>query len=337
MNSWVEESIHLHDIPAGPDEAGDESHFDRARKHRCTMSNPIFAEASAKRLSNEAAARFSYSTADQTLARRSIIRTIEFLGGQRRLYRLYERRNTALNPGETFFDAAIRLLDLEIDLRDEDLAKIPKSGPLLLLANHPYGVLDGLVLTWLVLRVRRDISVLANGVLTHVPEAREFLLPVDFSGSEAAKQVNLTSRRVALDRLCQGHAVGLFPGGGVSTSERPLSRPALDLPWAPFTAKLVHQSRATVIPVHFSGQNSRLFQIASHLSETLRLSLLFRETARRIGTSLHVRVGDPISHSVLAGFHNRADLVWELRRRTYALAPDDIDWMRHGRIRQPTA
>jgi putative hemolysin len=97
------------------------------------------------------------------------------------------------------------------------------------------------------------------------------------------------------------------------------------LPWAPFTAKLIRASRATVIPIFFVGQNSRLFHIASHISDTLRLSLVFRETARRMGTRLTVRVGRPIPFGETAHIEDRGEMVKELRRRTFALAqPGDI-------------
>ncbi len=282
--------------------------------------------------------RFSYSTATQPHVQRAFIRTVEFLGGQRRLRRLYERRNSALRPGETFFDAAVRLLALDVHVDNDALQALPKSGPIVFIANHPYGVLDGIVLTWLALKVRPDVKVLANGVLTTVPEAKDFLLPVDFTGTREATAINLQSRRTAQDWLNNGHAIGIFPGGGVSTSEKPLRGAALDLPWAPFTAKLIRSTRATVVPVHFSGQNSRLFQIASHLSVTLRLSLLFRETARRIGTRLEVRIGEPIPFQEIADIRDRNELVADLRRRTFALAArDDINWMRHGRLKETSS
>jgi putative hemolysin len=125
--------------------------------------------------------------------------------------------------------------------------------------------------------------------------------------------------------LRDGHAIGIFPAGGVSTSERPLKGPAVDLAWAPLAAKLIRMSGATVVPVFFVGQNSRLFQLASHLSLTLRLSLVFRETARRIGTILKVRIGRPIPHAAIAHLQDRAELVQELRKRTFALAkPGDV-------------
>jgi putative hemolysin len=222
----------------------------------------------------------------------------------------------------------------------DTLAEVPKTGPIVFISNHPYGVLDGITLTWLALQVRPDTKVLAGEVLCQAPEASANLLPVSFAPTREARETNVNSRRQAQEWLKAGHAVGIFPGGGVSTSERPHKGQAVDLAWAPFTAKMIRMSKATVVPVFFTGQNSRLFQLASHMSLTLRLSLVFRETARRIGTDLPVRVGKPIPFSEIEHLTDRDELVAELRKRTYALArPSDIEGdgkdlhLRQGRIK----
>ena len=264
--------------------------------------------------------RFSYSTADQPLIQRAVIQAIEKIGGQRKLKKLYEEHQESVKGGENFFDAAVRLLRVDVQFDSAALALTPKTGPVVFISNHPCGVLDGIILTWLALKVRPDTKVLANAVLCQAPDARENLLPVDFADTREARETNVKSRLAAQSWLQQGHAIGIFPGGGVSTTERPLKGPAVDLPWAPFTAKLIRPSRATVVPVYFVGQNSRLFQLASHLSLTLRLSLVFRETARRIGSSLKVRVGRPIPFDAIAHVEDRAALVQELRKRTFDLA-----------------
>jgi putative hemolysin len=264
--------------------------------------------------------RFSYSTEDQPLIQRAVIQAIEKIGGQRKLKKLYEEHQASVKRGENFFDAAVRLLRVDVEFDADALALTPKQGPVVFISNHPYGVLDGIILTWLALKIRPDTRVLANSVLCQAPDARDNLLPVDFAETREARETNVKSRLVAQAWLRQGHAIGIFPGGGVSTTERPLKGPAVDLPWAPFTAKLIRPSHATVVPIYFVGQNSRLFQLASHLSLTLRLSLVFRETARRIGTSLRVRVGRPIPFDEIAHLEDRTALVLELRKRTFELA-----------------
>lgn len=269
--------------------------------------------------------RFSYSTADQPAFQRAVIQTIERFGGQRKLKKLYFQHQKSVKGGENFFDAAIRLLRMKVEYDEAALAATPATGPVIFIANHPYGVLDGITLTWLATKVRPDTKVLANDVLCQAPEAAANLLPVAFAPTREARETNVNSRLQAQVWLKDGHAIGIFPGGGVSTSEKPLKGPAVDLPWAPFTAKLLRMSRATVVPVFFVGQNSRLFQLASHTSLTLRLSLVFRETARRIGSRLKVRVGAPIPFEEIAHIEDRGALVMELRKRTFGLArPEDI-------------
>ncbi len=265
---------------------------------------------------------FTYSTPDQSVAQRSFIRAVERLGGQARLKRLYDRYLDDVSGNKEFFQSAIDLLKLNIRHDAEQLRRVPANGPILFIANHPYGVLDGIVLTWLARQARPDVKVLANHVLCQAPDALQHLLPIDFSGTREANRVSAGSRSEAQRHLKAGGAVGIFPAGGVAASEKPLRGPALDSIWHPITAKFITMARATVVPVYFAGQNSRLFQLASHLSYTLRLSLYFWETSRRIGTDVDVAIGDPIPFTELEGFEERTDMMRELRRRTYALASD---------------
>lgn len=265
--------------------------------------------------------RFSYASAEFPLARRLLIQAIERLSGQRRLKRLYDANMDAVGRGEAcFFDTAVAALGLDVRYDPAALERVPRDGPVVFVANHPYGVLDGITLTWLARKVRPDTKVLAHSVLCQVHAARRHLLPIDFSGTPEARQVTLASRIAAQKWLRQGHAVGIFPAGGVATSQQPLGGPAFDPPWHPFTAKLVRRARATVVPVYFAGQNSRAFQLASHVSYTLRLSLLFRETARRMGSRLDVGIGQPVDYAELAEHTDRHRLVADVRRRTFGLA-----------------
>lgn len=264
---------------------------------------------------------FTYSSPQFSAFQRMMIRAIERAGGQRKLRRLYDEQVAGRwDESADFFALAVAALGLDIRYDAAALNKVPRDGPVLFVANHPYGVLDGIVLTWLTGLVRDDVKVLAHSVLCQAPGAQKKLLPIDFDGTPAAVRTTLKSRMTAQRWLKEGHAVGIFPAGGVSTSTRAFAGPACDPPWHPFTVKLLKGSKATVVPVFFAGQNSRLFQIASHVSYTWRLSLLFRETVRRIGTPLDIFIGEPIPYEDLPIEEERAVLVKELRRRTYALA-----------------
>ena len=163
-------------------------------------------------------------------------------------------------------------------------------------------------------QVRPDFKVLTHSLLLRATEARPYLLPVDFSGLPEAQATNLASRAAARHVLADGGCVVGFPAGGISTApDRFGRRPAVDAPWQPFTAQLIQRARATVVPVHFAGQNGRLFQIASHVSLTLRLSLIFREVKAKIGAVLPVTIGAPIPFEHLAHIGDRQILTDTLR------------------------
>jgi putative hemolysin len=263
---------------------------------------------------------FSYATANDPAVKRGLIRLVEKATGQPKLKRLYIQNQRHPRPSESFWQAAVRSLALDVRFDAAALARIPKTGPVVFVSNHPYGVLDGMVISWLVEKVRPDFAVLTNAVLMRAPEVRSFILPIDFSETEEAQRTNLASRAAALARLEAGGTVVVFPAGGVSTAPDRLGRkPAVDARWQPFVSQLIQRSKATVVPVWFGGQNSRLFQIASHLSLTLRLSLIFHEVKTRIGADLPVAIGAPVPFEEFAAIKDRQALADDLRARAYAL------------------
>lgn len=284
------------------------------------MTDISMLDNSARAPSGEAL-QFTYATQVSSKPQRALIRTLELLGGQPKLKKLYLQNERQPRTDETFFDAAVRLLRLDVSFDQSMLDLVPRDKPVVFIANHPYGVLDGITLTWLAMKARPDAKVLANSVLCQAPAARDNLLPIDFAPTEQARNTTIASRLAVQRILKENGAIGIFPGGGVSAAMKPFKGPALELPWAPFTAKMVMMSGATVVPMWFEGQNSRAFQIASHLSYTVRLSLMFHETARRIGTRLNVNIGRPISFGELPVAEGRAAVLGFMRERTLELAP----------------
>ena len=264
---------------------------------------------------------FSYATKSDPAVKRGLIRLVEKATGQPHLKRLYVENQRYPRPSESFWQAAVRSLALDVRYDAAALARVTRTGPVVFVANHPYGVLDGIVISWLVEKVRPDFQVLTNAVLMRAHEVRSFVLPVDFSETEEALRTNLASRAAARARLDAGGAVVVFPAGGVSTAPDRLGRkPAIDARWQPFVGQLIQRSQATVVPIWFGGQNSRLFQIASHVSQTLRLSLIFHEVKARIGAELPVAIGAPIAFEAIAAIKDRQALADDLRARAYALA-----------------
>ncbi|NQY38541.1 MAG: lysophospholipid acyltransferase family protein [Henriciella sp.] len=252
--------------------------------------------------------------------KRGMVRTIERLSGQPYLQKLYETYRASLTD-EPFFASAIKLLDLDVEFSSSRLAQIPSTGPLVVVANHPFGVLDGLLISWIISLRRTDFKVLTNAILDGAPEAREWLLPIDFANTREARATNIATRAESMERLKNGECIIVFPAGGVSTSPTPFSRTAVDDTWKPFTAKLISRSEAHVTPIFFEGQNSRLFQWASHMSIELRLALIFREVKRRVGTAVPVHIGETLTPEVLSNAGKRHELMTFLRDQTYQMAP----------------
>jgi putative hemolysin len=263
---------------------------------------------------------FSYATANDPPLKRGVIRLFETATGQPQLKKIYLDNQRHPRPNESFWQAAVRKLALDVRYDADALANIPRTGPVIVVANHPYGVLDGIVISWLVSMVRTDFVVLTNAVLMRAPEVRAFVLPIDFSETEEAVKTNLASRAAARVQLERGGAVVVFPAGAVSTAPDRLGlKPAVDWRWQPFVSQLVQRSKASVVPVWFSGQNSRLFQIASHVSSTMRLSLIFHEVRSRIGATLPVMIGAPNPNAAPAPIKDRHAHADQLRRPVNAL------------------
>lgn len=265
---------------------------------------------------------FSYATPEHTILKRLVIQLVERLSGQPRLKRLYMEHRLNPLPDEDFWSASVRKLQLNLVYDRARWNAVPKDGPLVIVANHPFGVLDGIIISYLTSQIRTRFKVLTNSVLFRAPEVQPFLLPIDFAETRAALATNLESRRQALQELSEGGAVVVFPGGTVSTATPPFGR-AYDPDWKPFTSKLIVQARANVVPVFFEGQNSRLFQIASNVSQTARESLLFKEIARRIGSDVPIRIGQVLPYATLERYKDRKELIEYLRQVTYELGGAD--------------
>jgi putative hemolysin len=264
---------------------------------------------------------FSYADPNDPIHRKALIRSIEFVSGQPYLYNIYREYQKNPDRWDSFWDGCVDLLQLDVDFDEEKIKKIPAEGPLMIVANHPFGVLDGLVICWLTSKIRSEFKVLTHSLLLRASETKDFLLPIDFSENKNAMVTNLETRKTARKILDGGGTIVVFPGGTVSTTKRFYNKTALDPSWRNFTSRLIKRSKPTILPLHFTGQNSFLFQTASHLSETLRSSLLFHEVKRRVNTKVPVIIGDPISYSDIDENLSNTELSEYLRNVTYKINP----------------
>lgn len=263
-------------------------------------------------------ARLSYSNPKDPLLKKVVIAAIELTTGRRKLERLYnEVRNLQLPPSE-MWGTALQKLDIGMDFDAAQLTKVPKEGPVVFIANHPFGVVDGLILGHLVSRVRERFAILVNEVICKEDQLEDFLLPIDFQETKEAMQTNLRSRQETMARLKRGEALAIFPAGGVATSPKVFDK-AQDLEWKRFTVKVIQQTQATVVPIFVHGQNSRLFQMASHISLPLRLSLLLNEIRNKMGKTVRINIGDPIPYETLSKATDRQGMLDYLRKITFDL------------------
>lgn len=273
----------------------------------------------------------SYASSARSALGRAVIRTLETTTGRHSLIARAAGYDQAVARGESFWQVMPQRFGLSLDVVGGSLSAIPANGPLVVIANHPYGILDGLMLGHLLDRARGDFRILANAVFLKAPDLNRVLLPISFDATEAAVALNLETRRQALRYLAAGGAIGIFPGGTVSTAARPFFARPMDPGWRNFTAKLIQRSGATVVPVFFDGANSRLFQVASHLHANLRLGLLIREFRARLDRPVRMVVGEAIPAARLAGFGADSKAMMDfLRASTYALSPGPLDPYAYG-------
>jgi putative hemolysin len=272
----------------------------------------------------------SYASSARTRSGRALIRALENVTGRRKLIARAAGYEVEVAKGRSFWQVIPERYGLSLDIVGGSLANIPANGPLVLIANHPYGILDGLMMGHLLDAMRGDFRILANSVFRRAEALNRVLLPISFDETKEAIKLNLETRATSLNYLANGGAIGVFPGGTVSTSAKPFSRP-MDPSWRNFTAKMIAKSGATVVPVYFEGHNSRLFQIASRVHSNLRLALLLKEFKSRMDEPVRVVIGEPIAAAALAPLKSDPTAMMEfLRASTYQLSPTPLPSYANG-------
>lgn len=224
----------------------------------------------------------SYAGTFRNPLKAAVIRLLEWGTGKVRLLRLIRQFEAeGVETGHPFFAHALRVMGIAVETPDAQIRQIPATGPCVVVANHPHGLVDGMVLAEVVGRVRQDYRILTRSLLTGVPEVAEHLIPVPFAHEPGARERNLEMRAEAMRHLAAGGCIIVFPAGGVAASDTALG-PAVENTWSPFTAKMIRRSHATVVPIWFPGQNSRAYQIANRVSATLRQGLLLHEVVHSL-------------------------------------------------------
>jgi putative hemolysin len=264
--------------------------------------------------------RLSYAGTFKNPIKVISIRAIEWLTAKvhlLRLIRAFER--TGVPFGAPFWSKAVRQMGIRIDTPDSEIALIPKTGPLVVVANHPHGLVDGMIMGEMISRVRPDFKILTRSLLTGIPEIAEFMIPVPFPHEDNARELGLQMRNDTMAHLKAGGAIILFPAGKVAMSET-FFGPSVESEWNVFTHKMIQRSGAMILPIRFTGQNSRAFLIANLVSDTIRQGLLLYEIKRALFKPQRPHIGAPIPASELDKWEGnpRGFLAW-LREHTLGL------------------
>jgi len=276
------------------------------------------------------ARELSYSHSGATRFSRAFIRTLENVTGRPRLIRQAEGYQHEVAAGRDFWSVIMERYGLKLEIAGGALSNIPATGPVLVIANHPYGILDGLMMGHILQEARGDFRILANHVFRKSEDLNRHILPINFDETKEAQAQNIATRKAAVDYLHRGGAIGIFPGGTVSTAARPFAQP-MDPGWRGFTARMIARSEAAVVPVFFEGRNSRLFQVASHVHYTLRLGLLLKEFRSRIGTPVRCVIGAPIPRAEIdLRARDPKAMMDFLRKATYELSPEPLKSLDYG-------
>ena len=225
------------------------------------------------------------------------IKAIEWCTGKFTILRMVNKfeKNNADYRGQKFWRGALNTMGIELQTPEEQLANIPKEGPVIVVANHPHGMVDGMIFADLIGRVRQDYRILTRSVLTGLDEAAtSFMIPVPFPHDPEAQRKMVEMRAKAMDHLAEGGVVALFPSGVVMSSDSWWG-PPIEREWNVFTAKMIRKSGARVVPIFFPGRNSRAYQIACQISPILRQGLLLHEIVRSCNKPQAPIVGAPLT------------------------------------------
>lgn len=272
----------------------------------------------------------SYAKSAESRSGQAVIKLIENTTGRLRLIRRARDYDAEVAQGRSFWEVMLSRYGLSLDVVSGALSDIPAKGPLVVVANHPFGILDGLIMGYLLSKRRGDFRILANSVFQDAPDLNQIILPIDFDNTKDAVKLNLQTRAKALKFLKAGGVIGVFPGGTVSTAAKPFLQP-LDPVWRRFTARMITKSNATVVPVFFDGHNSRMFQLASHIHYNLRVALLLKEFRRRVDKPVKIAIGEAISPETIAALSDDAQGMMDfLRAKTYELSPQSIPHSAYG-------
>lgn len=252
---------------------------------------------------------------------RPISGIIERVLGFKGVNQIYADVHAQLSDSENdpaFFMKTLKVMGVQFRIDATSFERIPKEGPLIVIANHPYGGIDGVVLGAMLQGARSDSKLIGNYLLGSMEGIRGNIIEVDPFEGEGAKRSNLSGMRDAIKWLKQGGCLGAFPAGEVSTFQAK-TRSVVDRLWTSHIVNLAQRTNAQILPVYFEGYNSLLFHAMGLIHPRLRTLMLAREFCRMRNSEIQVRIGTIITPDRLKRFESKTAATEYLRLKTYTL------------------
>lgn len=217
-----------------------------------------------------------------------------------------------------FVNSLLDEFEIKFEIPEEDLKRIPKNGPFITISNHPLGGIDGILLLKLLLEIRPDFKIIANFLLHRIEPLKPYVMPVNPFEDRKDVKSSVTGFKNAIGHLRDGHALGIFPAGEVSTYKD--DKLMVDKPWEVAAMKLIQKAEVPVVPIYFHAKNSKLFYRLAKMSDTLRTAKLPSELLTQKERLIKVRIGNPISVKDQQEHESLENFTEFLRRKTYVLA-----------------
>lgn len=228
----------------------------------------------------------------------------------------YDKRKHMTAP--QFIDSILKAFEIDFEIPEDDLKRIPKTGAFITISNHPLGGIDGMILLKLLLSKREDYKVIANFLLQRIEPLQPYIMPVNPFEEHKEAQSSTKGIKEAIMHLRDGKPLGIFPAGEVSTYRD--KRVIVDRPWDPAAMKLIQKAKVPVIPIYFHAKNSTFFYRLASVSDILRTAKLPSEMLSQKKRKIKVRIGNPINPQDMQEISTIESLTAFLRRKTYMLA-----------------
>ena len=265
---------------------------------------------------------FTFATAEVNRIGQLFIMITELLTGKLKLKKLYDEYLSENRPPQLFWDDAVTKLDLKLITNFKNNSYIPSKGKLIVIANHAFGVADGVSICSVLSKVRQDYKMVTHKVLRQADAVKDKILPIDFNETKEALFTNINTRKEAEKVLLNDGVIVLFPSGRIATKKNlNKNTKADDGEWKQWVSKLILKTKSPVLPIFFDGQNSQWYHMANKLGLTFRYSLCMYELKRKIGDSINMYFGSIISYEDLAEIGDIKEITLHLRSVTYSLDP----------------